>query len=1081
MHRLERHQLVRTLTTALASYLAVSCAPDRGSGPVGPQSPNAPGTQPEGSVAFAVDCEVDAMGGSLECGSASASANRDLDGLNAVILGGQDQFIRLSDGDSESYASGTDVFSADVTVENLIEQALGTPDGTSSTGIRVFFHTGPTNGVTVRNADGGASFTGSAQPFFEYGSILDTNQTSSPKTWEFDMNGATSFSFTVLVDADVPHPNGWVEVSPATESVGINETASLSATVYDVVGRTEAASIEWSSGDPSIATVSGGTVTGEAPGTVTISAATSGDHAAGTADVTVLSRVTKEIGTSGGTIASADGNLEIEFPSGALEGTATVTVENQEISSLGDGPAYMSPDVGPYEVQLSGAELISPATVTLYGAVAELLEPEVWTFEGSNWVFKAPTNSTSNSISVETTTFSSFVLWETDPLPEIGSSLPLDLGGDVTGVESHGIGRCRDPCGDTELQGTYNGWLSDAPTNLVLDAAADSGNLWVRADPADCEDRGTRTCEGIRGSGSEIGSGATYGSGWFTAQIHPDDSPWTRYSLFLFSSASNQTQNLADEITIELDHLGSGWALVLTTWRHDTIPVPPGAVPERTNFDSIPLPNFDPSSPHLLSIERTEEVVRAYLDGEPACYDGACAVAEGGRLPKGETNVRMNVWPPTWWFELGAPQLANEAKYKVDWIATGQQYSDQFTGDLEVTAATAGENLDTDGYEVGIDAANRGEVQANGSTGFRFLDTGQHSVELVDIASNCRAVSANPQSVNVQAGQTAQIQFEVECTDKDLSAESVSGPSEASPGDDITVNVSARNLGGVSIPAGWTWRVVLSENPTISPSDDFDLLDYEEPNSLDSGERRSRSLPVSLPSALPDGQYYLGVYLDPGDQVFETDESNNDLISGTPITVSSGPQTVTLTAVADATLSADSEAGTNFGTKDDGLPGSHIVVGKNYAFTWLGSAPETEYFQGLLRFDLSAIPSGVNITDVTLRLHSGTKDTESSGHLVEVIPVESSWSETQVTYNTRPQSPGPAVASYAYDSCGICTISSTGLTTMVQDWVSGTVDNYGLALIAPDAATGSNFSVGYHARHGDNPDEYPKLIVTYEP
>jgi len=81
----------------------------------------------------------------------------------------------------------------------------------ASTGVEVFFATGPTNGVTVVNPTGYGTYTATNQPFFRYAnqalgadSILSPDETSSGIAWKFAGNGATYFSFTVYVQTQIP-------------------------------------------------------------------------------------------------------------------------------------------------------------------------------------------------------------------------------------------------------------------------------------------------------------------------------------------------------------------------------------------------------------------------------------------------------------------------------------------------------------------------------------------------------------------------------------------------------------------------------------------------------------------------------------------------------------------------------------------------------------------------------------------------------------------------------------------------------------------------------------------------------------
>jgi hypothetical protein len=128
------------------------------------------------------------------------------------IFGGQNTNVRLSSSNA-GYNAGTEIFSVDVTVQNLLNESIGTPDGVTpdAEGIRVFFAQDPaattgSGAVSVANADGTAFFTSANQPYFQYSEVLDVNEVSSAKTWQFSMAPTVgSFSFTVLLATDVDY------------------------------------------------------------------------------------------------------------------------------------------------------------------------------------------------------------------------------------------------------------------------------------------------------------------------------------------------------------------------------------------------------------------------------------------------------------------------------------------------------------------------------------------------------------------------------------------------------------------------------------------------------------------------------------------------------------------------------------------------------------------------------------------------------------------------------------------------------------------------------------------------------------
>src|SRR5437899_4462576 len=169
--------------------------------------PSEPGLPP-GVAGRVLTCAADVRAQTLSCsaptpGAGSAKLSADL------VLGGQATYVALRSS-AVSYHAGTSTFQADVTVQNLTAVPLGTSDGSTVTGVKVFFSSGPsvvsgTGTVSVANPDGLGTFTGANQPFFLYNEILQTAQVSAPRTWRWTvLNTVTKFAFQVLVDAASP-------------------------------------------------------------------------------------------------------------------------------------------------------------------------------------------------------------------------------------------------------------------------------------------------------------------------------------------------------------------------------------------------------------------------------------------------------------------------------------------------------------------------------------------------------------------------------------------------------------------------------------------------------------------------------------------------------------------------------------------------------------------------------------------------------------------------------------------------------------------------------------------------------------
>jgi TolB protein len=85
------------------------------------------------------------------------------------------------------------------------------------------------------------------------------------------------------------------------------------------------------------------------------------------------------------------------------------------------------------------------------------------------------------------------------------------------------------------------------------------------------------------------------------------------------------------------------------------------------------------------------------------------------------------------------------------------------TGDLRVTTATTGSDLDPDGYTLSVDAASPLPIPINGTLLFERLTPGNHSAALGGLAPNCAVNGANPRSVDVVAGTTVDVVFAVAC------------------------------------------------------------------------------------------------------------------------------------------------------------------------------------------------------------------------------------------------------------------------------------------------------------------------------
>jgi Bacterial Ig-like domain (group 2) len=258
------------LGVMLCSVLAACDAGPTASEPA-PVVPSAP------AELSRMECTVTVASGAMQCRDAVSTGP-----AAGLVTGRQNRTVRLQ-ASNHSYDSPSGDYSIDVSVQNLIGQALGTTDGTTldPKGVMVFFHTEPhpTAGdmgaqVSLENELRGIVLEAD-QAYFQYDEVLDPQETSAPATWEFDVPaGVTSFNFIVYVMAAVEFPEGWVDLGVSADTLLAGATSTITPVVRDVFGDTiPGETVAWSTSDLSVASVdANGTLTGFAPGAATITA-----------------------------------------------------------------------------------------------------------------------------------------------------------------------------------------------------------------------------------------------------------------------------------------------------------------------------------------------------------------------------------------------------------------------------------------------------------------------------------------------------------------------------------------------------------------------------------------------------------------------------------------------------------------------------------------------------------------------------------------------------------------------------------------------------------------------------------------
>ncbi len=151
-------------------------------------------------------CNVSVKTKELSCSDVPTTTNLPSAVRASRIVGGQDMYVKLSSSGT-SYDAGTQIFSSDVTVQSLMQTVIGTADGSTISGVSVFFAADPTvtagvGTVTVANPTGTGTFTGTNQSYFLYSEILEPYQISASHHWQFVVpNSVDNFQFVVYVSA----------------------------------------------------------------------------------------------------------------------------------------------------------------------------------------------------------------------------------------------------------------------------------------------------------------------------------------------------------------------------------------------------------------------------------------------------------------------------------------------------------------------------------------------------------------------------------------------------------------------------------------------------------------------------------------------------------------------------------------------------------------------------------------------------------------------------------------------------------------------------------------------------------------
>ncbi|WP_109488591.1 DNRLRE domain-containing protein [Occallatibacter savannae] len=160
-------------------------------------------------------------------------------------------------------------------------------------------------------------------------------------------------------------------------------------------------------------------------------------------------------------------------------------------------------------------------------------------------------------------------------------------------------------------------------------------------------------------------------------------------------------------------------------------------------------------------------------------------------------------------------------------------------------------------------------------------------------------------------------------------------------------------------------------------------------------------------------------------------------------------------AVAQAPPSADTFVSSATPTTNYG-PTTSLAVGQG----------TTTYIQ----FNLTGIPANASVSKATLRLYV---DAVGKAGSFDVYEVDNPWTENKVTYNTP--APVPGISATGGNSVAVTAASMNqylliDITSLVQAWLNGSIENHGLALRLTSSAGLFSFDSKESLLTGNGPE-----------
>ena len=180
---------------------------------------------------------------------------------------------------------------------------------------------------------------------------------------------------------------------------------------------------------------------------------------------------------------------------------------------------------------------------------------------------------------------------------------------------------------------------------------------------------------------------------------------------------------------------------------------------------------------------------------------------------------------------------------------------------------------------------------------------------------------------------------------------------QADPGDRVTVEYVVYNGGDTDVEET-SVAFYLSTDQTLDASDDF-IESESLGTDVEAGESEEENEQITLPSGVPDGEYYVLLVVDPNDVVAETDETNNvaaaEVYIGDPPPGARPDFAVTSLTVSPSTVEAGGTIVADYYVANQG----DAYADQSYPGIYLSSDPTLSADDLFLREDFTdGIPAG---------------------------------------------------------------------------------------------------------------------------